>query len=233
MNDTIQTRLNDTADPNSLSTKFRKKRDEKLRKLISEIASKKSATRILDLGGSVEYWKRVGTDYLRTTGVKVTILNHIESELKSSGEDPDIFEDVVADACDLSEFKDGEFDLVHSNSVIEHVGNWGRVEKFAAETRRVGNSYYVQTPNFWFPIDPHYYKAPLIHFMPRPIQAKILESFSVCTAGRADSLGSALSILDGTCLLDRRQMNLLFPEASLEREIFMGLTKSLIAIHNP
>ena len=58
---------------------------------------------------------------------------------------------VVADGCHLP-FADDAFDMAFSNSVIEHVPDH---EAFSRELARVGRSYYVQTPNKWFPIEPH------------------------------------------------------------------------------
>jgi SAM-dependent methyltransferase len=61
---------------------------------------------------------------------------------------------VRADASAGLPFADDEFDLVYCSSVIEHVAP-GRREAFAAELRRVGRGWFVQTPAFSFPIEPH------------------------------------------------------------------------------
>jgi hypothetical protein len=227
---TTRTPLADTADPNSLSTKFRQKRDIRLRNLISDIAAASGRVRILDVGGSVEYWRRVGLDFLRQHGADVTVLNVTTTELKAEGADAKLFTAIVGDACDLSGTPDGGFDLVHSNSVIEHVGDWNRMKQFAAETRRVGRNYYVQTPYFWFPVEPHYYRAPMIHWLPRPLRARLLVQFPITYSGRVKSLDAAFGVLDNTQLIDRRQMEILFPDGNIERERLAGLTKSLIAI---
>src|SRR3546814_10323990 len=65
------------------------------------------------------------------------------------------------------------FDIAHSNSVIEHVITWDNMKNFARETRRVAAWHYVQTPYFWFPVDPHFYKLPFYHWLPRPLRAKL------------------------------------------------------------
>ena len=46
------------------------------------------------------------------------------------------------------------FDLVYCSSVIEHVEP-ARRAAFAAELRRVGRGWFVQTPAFGFPLEPH------------------------------------------------------------------------------
>lgn len=135
-------RLADTGDPSSLSTKFRQKRDVKLRELITAISATGGELRILDLGGSVEYWRRVGLDFLRESGATVTVMNITATELKADAADARLFTAVVGDACDLSGMEDGSFDLVHSNSVIEHVGDWAlrcssRMARNGRSTRRI------------------------------------------------------------------------------------------------
>ncbi len=223
-------RPDDPSDPDSLSTQFRKKRDVRLRELITHLHTGTRTFRILDMGGSIQYWKRVGIEFLQQHRVHVVVLNHLASELKEGVDDETLFTTHVGDACNLCDFSDFEFDLAHSNSVIEHVGNWDRMKMFGSETRRVGRSYYAQTPYYWFPIDPHYYRAPMIHWMPRPIQARLLTAFPICHAGKSANLDEAFQVLDGTQLIDRRQLQMAFPDGEIVFERLAGLTKSLIAI---
>jgi SAM-dependent methyltransferase len=61
---------------------------------------------------------------------------------------------VRADASAGLPFADGEFDLVYCSSVIEHVPPTRRAT-FAAELRRVGRGWFVQTPAYSFPLEPH------------------------------------------------------------------------------
>jgi SAM-dependent methyltransferase len=61
---------------------------------------------------------------------------------------------VRADASEGLPFANGEFDLVYCSSVIEHVPP-ARREAFAAEVRRVGRGWFVQTPAYSFPLEPH------------------------------------------------------------------------------
>lgn len=221
--------LADTRDPNSLSTKLRRRRDVYLRTLIAKINEGEGRVRILDMGGTIEYWDRVGIEFLRSMKAKVAIVNRHEGELRARDDVADIFSSAVGDACNLSAFSDNNFDLAHSNSVIEHVETWANMKAFARETRRLAPHYYVQTPYFWFPIDPHYYRAPLFHWLPRPTRASLLLKFPIATAGKVSSVDLAYDVVDRARLLDRRQFGFLFPDANLRFERIAGLPKSMVA----
>jgi hypothetical protein len=118
---------------------------------------------------------------------------------------------------------------VHSNSVIEHVGRWPDQRRMAREVRRLADRYFVQTPNFWFPIEPHF-RLPFIHWLPEPWRVAIVMRHACGFYPRAKSCDEARDILDDARLLDAAAMAELFPDATIEREHFAGFTKSLIAV---
>jgi SAM-dependent methyltransferase len=96
-------------------------------------------------------------------------LRGLEPELDITGNDiadqpayPGPF--VRADAADGLPFADDAFDLVYCSSVIEHVSP-ARRAAFAAELRRVGRGWFVQTPAFGFPLEPHAL-LPGAHWLP-------------------------------------------------------------------
>ena len=96
-------------------------------------------TRVLDIGGTAYNWT------LLAERPRLTLLNMPRaSEVNEQGVDW-----VAADGCALP-FGDASFDVVFSNSVIEHLGSPERQRQFASEVARVGKKYYVQTPNRWF-----------------------------------------------------------------------------------
>lgn len=225
--------LSDTRDERSLSTRFRRQRDVKLRALIDAVHAARGQVRILDMGGRVEYWSRVGLDYLRSKKALITVVNLEASEISEELAQPDLFSTAVGDACNLTDVADNAYDLAHSNSVIEHVMTWDNMKGFAAETRRVAPYYYVQTPNFWFPIDPHFYKFPLYHWFPRPVRARILNTFPIAHVGRIEGVDNAFRVVDDARLLDSRQFRFLYPDAEVSYERVAGLGKSLIAIREP
>jgi hypothetical protein len=61
---------------------------------------------------------------------------------------------VAADGLALP-FRDGAFDLVVSNAVLEHVGDEEAQRRFIAEHARVGRHWIATTPNRWFPVESH------------------------------------------------------------------------------
>src|SRR5580693_2965918 len=71
---------------------------------------------------------------------------------------------VAADASEALPFQDGEFDLAYSSSVVEHIPPEHRA-RFASELRRVGRGWFVQTPAYSFPIEPHSL-LPFAHWLP-------------------------------------------------------------------
>ena len=121
---------------------------------------------------------------------------------------------VVGDARDMP-FRDGEFDVVYCNSLIEHLEAEDRA-RLAAEIRRVAGRWLVQTPNRWFPVEPHVL-LPGYQFLPRPLQRRL---------ARFGASGGYEEIR----LLGAGEMRRLFPDAVIVRERVGPLTKSLIAL---
>ena len=80
---------------------------------------------------------------------------------------------VVFDGCALP-FADQTFDIVYSNAVLEHLPGEELVERFAAEVQRVGKGWFVTTPNFWYPVDPHYH-LPFVQLLPETAQRDLVQ----------------------------------------------------------
>lgn len=219
--------LQDAGDPNSLSSRFRKARAQRVVELIQQAHAERGEVRIIDLGGEPDYWLRLfDRDLLEERKVRITLVNPQRFEVK----DP-LFVAAVGDACALPEHADLSFDLVHSNSVVEHVGDWPRVEAFAQEVRRLAPRYYVQTPYYWFPIEPHF-SSPFFHWRSEQARARLLMKRRHGFAERAADIGQAMRDVQHARLLDKQQFRFLFPDARHIDEKAAGLTKSLIAIRS-
>jgi hypothetical protein len=219
----------DHSNPNSLVSRFRKARARRIVALIERIHAEKGECRIIDLGGEAGYWALFDREMLKAKGVHVTLVNPGAIE---DADDAALFTVVNDDACSLAQFADNSFDLAHSNSVIEHVGDWVRMEAFAKECRRLAPRYYVQTPYFWFPIEPHY-SAPFFHWRSEQSRARALMKRSHGFAERCATVGEAMRDVQYARLLDKTQFRFLFPDATHYDEVVLGLTKSIIAVHDP
>jgi Methyltransferase domain len=217
-------------DPRSLGSRLRKRRSLHIASLIEQCLSQSGRCRILDIGGEAIYWKMFDEDYLRRRNVMITMVNP-ERERIGNLPDPDLFTMSIGDGCDLP-YPDNAFDLVHSNSVIEHVGDWKHMVAFAAETQRLAPCYYVQMPYFWFPFEPHY-GLPFFHWLPDPVRISLIRQRSCGQFPRAKDIGQAVEFAQDSRLLDRKQFRYLFPDASILTERICGVPKSLLAIRAP
>jgi SAM-dependent methyltransferase len=125
----------------------------------------------------------------------------------------------VADGTQLP-FPSRSFPIVFSNSVIEHVPR-ERQQAFADEIRRVGERYFVQTPNRYFPIEPHY-QMPLVQFLPERALKALNRRFSMGFREKGS--------WHETTLLTAADLRRLFPDGEIHRERRFGLTKSLMVV---
>ena len=216
-----------------IAHRFRMKRAEAIRRVILALKREDGTpVRVLDLGGRETYWKTVGLDWLRETGVRITLLNVSAEESEISEDNTDLFEGVAGDGCAL-DYPDGEFDLCFSNSVIEHVGDFERMHRFANETKRVARAYYCQTPNFWFPIEPHFLFLGF-HYLPEPTRVFLLRRFDLGHYKKVPDIIGAWKLMQSARLIDANAFAALFDDAKIVKERFLGVfTKSLIAVKEP
>ena len=221
----------DARDLRSLSARFRARRDVLLRDFIlRRRATVAGPFRVLDLGGTADYWRRVGFDWLEANDIDITCVNHIASEFGASEREAVRLRCIVGDGRAMSEHADLSFDFVHSNSVVEHVGRWSDMRAFANECRRLAPAYYVQTPYQWFPIDPHFYRVPGFHWMPQSLRLKLVQRMQVGYSPAQHDVDSAMNIVESAVLLDRTQFASLFPDAEIRFERLALLPKSLLAL---
>lgn len=159
-------------------------------------------------------------------GCRITLLNLTPEKVRDDG----LFEYSVGDGTAIG-LPDNAFDLVHSNSVIEHVGSWQRMLMFSREVRRAAPRYFVQTPNYWFPWEPHF-GMPLFQYLPYPVQAALLMRRRCGFFARCSSLSAAMEAVESVHLLDRKMLSCLFPDARIVHERFCGMTKSFTAVRD-
>jgi ubiquinone/menaquinone biosynthesis C-methylase UbiE len=100
--------------------------------------------RILDVGGSQWFWEQMR--YVDRQAVEIVIVNLEGYESTRPG-----FRGVYGDARDLSMFRDSEFDVAFSNSVIEHVGSWADQRAMAGRDNSSGGSIHSSDSEPWVP----------------------------------------------------------------------------------
>ncbi|MEO7558872.1 MAG: class I SAM-dependent methyltransferase [Nitrosospira sp.] len=175
------------------------------------------AARVLDIGGGAFPWS-----YIKPSA-KITLLN---LELPESINDYPEIEFVAGNALHIP-FDPMAFDLVFSNSVIEHVGDYRKQRQFAMGMLNAGKQLYCQTPNKWFPIEPHILTL-FIHWFPFSVQRRLVRYFSVWGLVAKPSQKIIDETLRGLNLLSRKEFANLFPGCTMREEKVLGLTKSFI-----
>lgn len=212
-------RLADSDNPNSFANRLRSKRFERFQALVAELPR---PVRILDVGGTNEFWESRG--WADRDDYQITTLNVFAEEKRHANVNP-----VAGDATNLVEYADKSFDVVFSNSVIEHLFTLENQRRMAREVQRVGKAYWVQTPNFWFPMEPHFH-VPGWQWMPVPARVAMLRRRRCGWRGPCSDPKRAHALVTEVRLLRRGEMKRLFPGAEIMAEWFGGIVKSWTAV---
>ena len=174
-------------------------------------------TKVLDLGGLPETW-------LNQPGRFPIMLVNLEPHSTTD----ERFTTVKCDAVHLP-FADQSFDIVFSNSLVEHLGNRENQQAFAREAARLAPKLWIQTPARWFPVEPHLI-APFVHYLPKTVQQRLLRWFTVWGWLNKPTRQQVAEFLAEVRLLSYQEMKFLFPDCKILKERFWGFTKSYIAI---
>ena len=171
-----------------------------------------AGAKIIDLGGTPFLWS-----LLDGLNFDVTLVN-LPSEERAADVPPE-FRMIYADACELQQlFPDKYFDVVFSNSVIEHVGDRDRQHAFAQEVLRLADAYWVQTPCPSFPIEAHT-GTPFYWQRSERARQRLIENWE-------KTLPAWSEMVRGTRAISQQELQELLPHSSLYIERFMGLPKS-------
>ena len=203
----------------SLGNKFREKR---FLFFFNKINKMEKPVSILDIGGKINFWenRRLAGD----NNYEITIVNL--SKEKSSYSN---IKTLIGDATDLSQFEKKSFDIVYSNSVIEHLYNFDNQLKMALEIVRLGKKHIIQTPNKYFFIEPHYL-LPFFQFFSKKLQYYILTKTKLSRLKKWDEK-FAKQYIEEIRLLNLKEIKILFPKSKIYYEKFMGMNKSF-TMHN-
>ncbi|HZL12898.1 MAG TPA: methyltransferase domain-containing protein, partial [Verrucomicrobiae bacterium] len=196
---------------------FRRQRIELFIRLFKPAAT----THILDVGGFPSDWEGIVP-----IDSRITLVNPDRKPVDKPW--PERYVEEIGDGCALRH-TDKSFDIAYSNSVIEHLHTFENQKRFATEIRRVGKNLFVQTPNRWFPIEPHFVTA-FVQYLPTRLARKLLPVFSFRGLFRSGDNIRLKTLAAELRLLSFREMKELFPDCEVHREKWFGLTKSFIAV---
>ena len=212
-------KANDYSNEAYIGSRFRRRRFQFFTQKLKNL---KKPVKILDIGGTVDFWLNQNFQTLRD--VAITIVN-----LRVEGPGHPSIKVIAGDACHLHQFQDNEFDVAFSNSLIEHLFTLDNQRKMAKEAMRVAKHYFIQTPNKYFPIEPHF-KFPLFQFLPDGLKLFLQTKTSIINGYRYEK-EYAETIIKEIRLLSRADLSNLFPNSNLYVERCLGLSKSFI-VHN-
>lgn len=190
-------------------------RKRRMSNFMSHMDVDKNAT-ILDLGGQPTIWSSVNPK------LNVTILN-LPGIARRDDESHHNITYVEGDACNVTGYEDHSFDIVFSNSVIEHVGDDKKQVEFAQEVMRLGRSYWVQTPSKYFPIEAHC-GMPFWWLYPESLRQYFISRWR-------RKLPAWTEMIEGTRVLGTNQLQALFPNATVTTERLLGIPKSYVACY--
>jgi hypothetical protein len=215
----VMRQLADSENPNSFANKLRAARFRRFETLVATLPR---PLRILDVGGETAFWENRG--WAGRDDVRIFSLNLVPEEQRHENIKP-----VAGDATNLAEFADGSFDVAFSNSVIEHLFTFENQRRMASEMRRVGRAFWMQTPNFWFPMEPHFH-VPGWQWMPLGLRVAMIRRWRCGWRGPCPDPAGARKLVEELRLLRESEIRSIFPGATLIAERFCGLVKSWIAI---
>ncbi|MBD3626553.1 methyltransferase domain-containing protein [Cyclobacterium sp.] len=215
----IKTLFAPSDEPRSIGGKFRLRRFRFFEEKFLETFEGQEKIKILDVGGTENFW--TNHNFILPERVSITLLN-LEKEKTSLKN----VSSLSGNATDLSQFKDNSFDLVFSNSVIEHLHTYENQEKMAREILRVGKNHFVQTPNKYFFLEPHY-ALPLFQFFPSSIAFLVLTKTKLSRMQKWEP-EFAKAYLNEIRLLSLREMKGLFPQSHIYFEKVFGMNKSFV-----
>jgi trans-aconitate methyltransferase len=188
-------------------------RDQRLAQFMEYVNPPENA-KILDLGGLPSMWGYAARHF------DITIVNLPDAlSTDQAHHPPGACRMIEADATDLRDrFADQSFDIVFSNSVIEHVGDESQQRAFAREVLRLGKAHWIQTPSNHFPIEPHT-GQPFYWQMSDAKRQKLQAKWD-------QDMPLWAEMVRGTRVLTRSQMADLFPDSQVCVEHKFGFEKS-------
>ncbi|NHC14413.1 class I SAM-dependent methyltransferase [Motilibacter deserti] len=212
---TVRRRLVES--PGSLGEQARSRRAALVRDLFPDLADMD----VIDLGGRTSTWAAAP---VRPRSVLV-----INLEQQPELPEEDWLRVEHGDACELpTQVRGRAFDVVFSNSVLEHVGGHDRRQRFAESVHTLAPRHWVQTPYRYFPVEPHWL-FPGMQFLPLAARSRIARHWPLVHTRPDDDRGAVRDAL-GVELSSITELRYYFPGSQIHKERIGGLIKSIVAV---
>jgi hypothetical protein len=212
MSNKVIAKLIDPDQAGSITHRVRQRRDEEFKRRFPNLED----MRVLDLGGTAISWRVLG---LRPLSVTVVNLDRAEEPVEPW------MEAVQADAC-AGGF--GKYDLVFSNSLIEHLGGHARRQQFAEVVQESAPSWWVQCPYRYFPIEPHWF-FPFFQFLPFRARRMVCQHWNTLHESARKDPAEAAELVASVELISATEMRMYFPNSEIWFERIAGVPKSVVS----
>jgi ubiquinone/menaquinone biosynthesis C-methylase UbiE len=196
--------------------------------LFYKVMQPTSQTKVLDVGAEIDMQGDRGLQFIDSYPWKgkiaavnistehITLIKKHYPEVKA----------VVGDARDLP-WPDKYFDVVYSNAVIEHVGDFESQRKMAAEVMRVGKRWFVATPNRWYPFEFHL-RLPFVTWFPRHSYRWIGRLVSYNHVRKKFLFGIKN---DDLRLMTARELKCCFPNSTIIKQRVTFMSETLVVVY--
>ena len=187
----------------NFSSKFRRKRFRTFQKYLTKLGLKES--RFLDIGGTQIYWDHINSYF--KTNLSPIIVN-VEREYFTNG----IYAGIIGDGKSLS-------------FIIEHLTGFEDQYEMAYNIKRVAKYYFIQTPAFIFPLEPHFL-FPFFHWLPKKARIWFILNFNLGWYQKCQSFIEAKKLVNSIRILKKKELKLLFKDAHIITERLFFIPKS-------
>ena len=209
----------DNKKPESFANRLRRKRFALFSDFLSTLPK---PLKIIDVGGTQLFWEQM--NFLPGKDLEITLLNVTKPSVNKPG-----FTGLEGDATNMNQIPDNFYDVAFSNSVIEHVGGLEEQQKMAGEMQRIAKNIFLQTPNRYFPIEPHFL-FPFFQFLPLSIKAWLILNLKLGWRPNINSKEKAKKVAQSIRLMSLKELRFIFHGALIHKEKMFGITKSYIVV---
>lgn len=200
---------------NSLSERLRRRRWALIRERVPDLAE----LSVVDLGGTGLWWSTAPVRPRHVTTINLFNADQVDPAVTM----------IEGDALRADELLSGQaFDLVFSNSLIEHLGGHGPRRRFAEVVASLAPRHVVQTPYRYFPIEPHW-MFPGFQFLPLKSRSYLAPRWPLGHTRGWDARDATTEVM-AIDLLSIFAMREYFPDSDIILERVGGVPKSMIAI---